>query len=260
MTTNYQDDLGASPGDGSEASPGAKERAQQTASTAADQTKHVAGVAQEEVTKVASEAGDQVRGLLDEATSQVDEQSRHQKSKLAETLRSFGEDLDGMSRQQEGSGQAGQLVRQVADQAKSWASHLDDREPQELLEDVRRYARRRPGTFLLGALAAGVVVGRFARGAKDAHSADAAPGTGTGAGTATSAARPSASPDPLAPRTVGSVTPTPVTATPAGADLGHAPEPRESLGAPGAGRDALVDPLDPSEPLPGGPTSGGGPA
>ena len=65
-------------------------------------------------------------------------------------------------------------MQQVAEQARGLASQLDDREPSELLEDVRRFARRRPGTFLLGALAAGIVVGRLTRGAKAAQDSSSA--------------------------------------------------------------------------------------
>lgn len=39
-----------------------------------------------------------------------------------------------------------------------------------MVDQVRGFARRRPGTFLLGALALGVVAGRLGRGAKDAQS------------------------------------------------------------------------------------------
>jgi hypothetical protein len=59
------------------------------------------------------------------------------------------------------------------------ASHLDGKEPSELLDDVRQFARRRPGTFLLGALAAGVVVGRLTRGAKAAQDKSPADRAGT---------------------------------------------------------------------------------
>jgi hypothetical protein len=151
-------------------SSSAKEQAQQAAGTAKDEGKRVASVAKDEAQSVAEEAKNQARGLLDEATSQLDSQSQEQKTRLAGTVRTFGEDLDSMRSQGEGSdGIAGQLVQQVADQARSLASHLDDRQPRELLEDVRGFARRRPGTFLLGALTAGVVVGRLTRGAKAAQ-------------------------------------------------------------------------------------------
>jgi uncharacterized protein YjbJ (UPF0337 family) len=171
MTTNYQEGLVSSMEDGPDSSTDAKERAQKVAGSAAEEGQHVAGVAQEHVKKVTGEAKDQLRGLMDEATSQIDEQSRTQKSKLAETLRGFGDDLDRMSSQGSdgaGSGTAQQLVSQAADQARGLAGHLEDKEPQELLEDVRRFARQKPGPFVLGALVAGVVVGRFTRGAKAA--------------------------------------------------------------------------------------------
>jgi hypothetical protein len=169
-TTNFSQDPGTAPSGFAEGASGdtsgAKDQAKQAAGTAADQGKHVAGVAQDEVKNVAAEAQNQLRGLLEEATTQVDEQSRAQKTRLAETVRTFGDDLESMRGQGQQDGVAAQVVQQVAGQARSLASHLDDREPSELLDDVRRFARRRPGTFLLGALAAGVVVGRMTRGAK----------------------------------------------------------------------------------------------
>ena len=67
-----------------------------------------------------------------------------------------------------GSGLAAGVAAEVADRARSLSRQLDQREPSEILDDVRRFARQRPGTFLLGALAAGVVVGRLLRGTKDA--------------------------------------------------------------------------------------------
>ena len=38
----------------------------------------------------------------------------------------------------------------------------------DLLDDIRSFARRKPGAFLLGAAVAGIVAGRMFRGAKDA--------------------------------------------------------------------------------------------
>lgn len=148
-------------------SPDAKEKAKQAAGTAADEGKHVASVAQGEVQKVAAEASSQVSSLLRQATAQAEDQSRTQRDRLVETLRSFGDDLEKMAAQSEGP--AAGLVHDVADRARGLSSRLDGREPRELLDDVRNFARRKPGTFLLGALAAGVVAGRLTRGAKQAQ-------------------------------------------------------------------------------------------
>jgi hypothetical protein len=191
-TPDYRDDLGAplTPSTGEPVSTGATytsgstgstgstgggsgaaDQAKQTAGTAADEGKHVAGVAQDEAKKVAGEAKSQLHGLVNQATSQIDDQSRTQRDKLVETIRTFADELQDMaSGKSEGNGPAAGLARDLADRAHSLSTRLDGREPRELLDEVRTFARRKPGTFLLGALAAGVVAGRLTRGAKDAQS------------------------------------------------------------------------------------------
>ena len=163
MTTDTgagaQTGLGSDGGSGSGDDAGAKERA-----------KHVAGVAAGEARGVASEATGHARDLVGEARGhlqgQFDEQGHVAKDQLAGTLGTLSDDLRSMA--ENSSGLAGNLAHEVAERACTLSRHLDGREPSELLDDVRRLARQRPGTFLLGALAAGVVVGRLARGAKDA--------------------------------------------------------------------------------------------
>jgi hypothetical protein len=61
-------------------------------------------------------------------------------------------------------GMASDLVRQAADRASSVASWLETRQPGDLLTEVQRFARNRPGTFLLLAAGAGVLAGRLTRG------------------------------------------------------------------------------------------------
>ncbi len=149
----------------------AKDQAQLAAGTAADEGKHVADVARDEAQRVASEAKSQVSNLVREATSQVEDQSRTQRDRIVETLQAFGDDLDKMATQSDG-GIAADLAREGASRARTLSSQLHGREPRDLLDDVRSFARRKPGTFLLGALAAGVVAGRLTRGAKDGTSTD----------------------------------------------------------------------------------------
>jgi uncharacterized protein YjbJ (UPF0337 family) len=179
-----------------------KEQAKQAAGVAADQGKEVAGTAQDEARRVASEARSQARGLVDQATSQVEDQTRTQRDRVVDVLRSVGDDLGNMASHSDG-GTASDLVQEVADRAKALSSRLDGREPRDLLEDVRGFARRRPGTFLLGALVAGVVAGRLTRGAKDAGSGTTAvtgPEAGTHTGTGTSSLPPLSEPTSLGTR------------------------------------------------------------
>lgn len=221
-TSDYTGTTGA-PGlaaSGGTGSTDAKEQARQTAGTAADEAKNVAGTAAGEAKNVAGTAADQAKhvageaktqlhGLMDQTAREVDAQSRTQKDRLTETVRGFGDELESMASQSQG-GLAGQLAHEVADRARALSSHLDSREPRDLLDDVRDFARRRPGTFLLGALAAGVVAGRLTRGAKDAQNGQHSAGAGfagTGHGTASG--------DPLA----GIGTPDEPPAYPAGSDV-----------------------------------------
>jgi hypothetical protein len=73
------------------------------------------------------------------------------------------------------SGPASEVARQAADRADRFADWLAAREPGDLLDEVRSFARRRPGAFLAGAALAGVVVGRLTRGAVDAARSDSGP-------------------------------------------------------------------------------------
>lgn len=156
-----------------------KEQAGAAASTAADEGRHLTDVAGEEARNVADEARQQGRALLEDARGELESQSRTQRDRLVQTLSSMGDDLDKMSGQAD-SGLASDLVRQAAERVRNVSNHLEGREPAELLGEVRDFARRRPGTFLLGALAAGVVAGRFARGAQKAQSAQSSTSRGTG--------------------------------------------------------------------------------
>ena len=147
---------------------------EQTTSSAAkaaeDEGKHVAGVAKGEAREVAGEAKQQARGVLDDARTQVNQQSQVQRDRLVKTMNSFADDLQEMAARVGGSGMAAELANEISQRTRSLTNQLDGREPGELLDRARDFARRRPGMFLLGATAAGVVAGRLARGAKEATS------------------------------------------------------------------------------------------
>lgn len=203
MTTH---DYGAAaPTAGSPGSGGTADQAQQAATTAKEEGRHVADVAKGEAQQVMGEAQRQARNLMDEARTQVEAQSRSQLDSLVTMLQGFADDLEQMARGDGAeAGLAQDVVTQVSDQAKSLSSRIQGREPGEILDQVRAFARRRPGTFLLGALAAGVVAGRLTRGAKDAHSSESSAQVTAPTGTAGIAG--TAASDPLA----GTTAPPPV--------------------------------------------------
>ncbi|MET9023446.1 hypothetical protein ABZV93_26085 [Actinopolymorpha sp. NPDC004070] len=150
---------------------GGKEQARQVAGNAAQEGSRVAGVAKDQAQQVASEAQHQAKNLFHDVRGQVEEQSRAQRDRLVSTLQNFSDDVEQMASGQDGNGGlAHDVARQVAGRVREFSSRIDGREPAELLDEVRRFARRRPGAFLAGALAAGVVAGRLTRGAKEANS------------------------------------------------------------------------------------------
>lgn len=155
----------------------ATDRAKEAASTAADQGRHVAGTAKEETLNVAGTAAEQARSVMGDAvrgvSDQVNDQATSQRDRLSETLRTLGDDLDKMASPGPGpeSGLAVDLAREVSDRVRAFGSQIEGREPSQLLDDARSFARRKPGTFLLGALAAGVVAGRLFRATADGAAA-----------------------------------------------------------------------------------------
>ena len=153
----------------------AKQQAGNVASTATDQAKNVAG-----------EAKSQARHLLHETQGQVREQAGQQKQKASGGLRSLSDELrnvaDGTGATQ--GGMVNDIARQASDKAQELAGWIDAREPGDLVNEVRDFARRKPGTFLLGAAVAGVLAGRLTRSAVDVKrdSSDTRSGTGDHSG------------------------------------------------------------------------------
>lgn len=146
--------------------------------TAKEETQRVSGVAKQEAANVAGEAKAQARNLAGDLRREVSEQSRQQQHRLAGLLAEFGDELEQMARSSDRSGLASDVAAQVAERSRQVGRFIQDREPGDLLDEVRRFAGRRPGTFLLGALAAGVVAGRLTRGVAQAHGVGGDEGTG----------------------------------------------------------------------------------
>jgi hypothetical protein len=137
--------------------------ASDVARTAKDSAQGVAETAKAEAANVASEVKSNAKDLLYQARSDLTEQAGTQQQKVADGLRSISDELHAMARASDQPGVASDLVRQVADRSTSMAAWLDGRDPGSLLNEVKSFARQRPGTFLLLAAGAGVLAGRLSR-------------------------------------------------------------------------------------------------
>lgn len=142
----------------------AKEETSNVASHAAGAAQGVAETAKEEVANVAAEAKSSTQELLAQAKSGLSSQAITQQQKAAEGIRTISSQLQTMADAPGQQGIASDLIRQAADHTSSAASWLENRDPGSILSEVQTFARNRPGTFLLLAAGAGILVGRLGRG------------------------------------------------------------------------------------------------
>jgi len=165
----------------------AKREAGNVVGTAKDQAAGVVETAKEEAKEVGREAKAQVSRLYDNARYELKSQAADRQVKLADGLRSAGDELRGLAegRVDGNGGMATDLVREVSHRLDGAASWLGSRDPGAVLDEVKRYARRRPVVFLAAAAIAGIVAGRLTRavaaGSPDSDANNRALTTGYGA-------------------------------------------------------------------------------
>ena len=194
MTTSPGQVAGATQQAAGQTATTAKDEAAQVGQVAASAATDVAGTAKQQAGHVAGEAVNQLRSLTDDARNQASQQASNATEQLSTRVRSLaGEMRDLGQGKGDANGTIAGLVQQLADRGEQLADQISARGPGGLVQDLRSFAARKPGTFLLGALAAGVVTGRLVKGA----TADSSPsGTSTRTGYGTTGAGYGATPYP----------------------------------------------------------------
>lgn len=158
----------------------AKDEAAAVGQEAKEGAGQVAQTAQEEARHVAHEAKSQARSLFSQVQDDVSSQAHQQQQRAAQGLHGLAGEFDQMAQNGDGSMASG-LVSQAAQRLDGVAGWLEGREPADLLDDVKRYARRNPGTFLAICGLAGLVGGRLTRSLRDDAAEDQGPRGGYGA-------------------------------------------------------------------------------
>ena len=140
------------------------EKAKNVTSHASDQAKQVAGEAKDQVREVAAEAKDHAADLLDQTRTQARQQAEETTKHLASGLHSLSDQLGAL---REGRVQEAGPVAQYADQARrridELAGRLDRGGLDGVAADLSRFARRRPGLFLVSCAGAGFALARLVR-------------------------------------------------------------------------------------------------
>jgi len=154
----------------------AKEEAASVASSAVEQARDIATEAKEQARTVAASAADGARDMVQQTVGDLRTQADEQARRMAGNVRSTSQQLKALSEgNPDEAGPIGDYVRDGAERLARLAERLESRGWDGVLSDVGRFARRRPGMFLAGAMAGGFFVGRFLRNQGDGT--DSGPGT-----------------------------------------------------------------------------------
>jgi hypothetical protein len=119
--------------------------------------------AKSQVSEFAGEVRDEASRLTTEARRQVDELADQRKAQTAAKLGNVAEALRDAARRLEQRNREGLMsyADHWADRVDEASAYLRGREISELMTDLERFARRRPGLVLGGSLAAGILAARF---------------------------------------------------------------------------------------------------
>lgn len=158
----------------------ARDEAADVGRSARDAGSQVAQTATDQARQVVAETDRQARDLLGEAQGQARDQASVQQQKAAQQLHSVADELHEMAAKGGQPGLATEVARQAADRIEGAASWLEQRKPGDVLQEVRDFARRRPGAFLIGAAVAGLAAGRLTRGLTSQGGPEQQPGTVSG--------------------------------------------------------------------------------
>jgi vacuolar-type H+-ATPase subunit H len=151
----------------------------QTTEAARAETGAVASSAKGEAKQVARQAQDEARETLQRVQDDVRERANSEASRIAGTLHETSGRLRTMAERSDGDGLLETLLREGADATDKLGSRLERDGADGLMADVRSYARRNPGAFLLGAAAAGFVAGRVLRNASGSDGVASSHGAGS---------------------------------------------------------------------------------
>jgi hypothetical protein len=154
----------------------AKSEASNVASTAADGARDVAGEAGAQAKAVVGEAKQQLDRLVSQGRVELRQQAEQRNSQAVGQLRTLSEQLGALVHgRPEAAGPLADYASDLQYRVRRLAARMEQGGPQGVVDDITRFARRRPGAFLAGAAGVGFVVGRFARAGAASQQDDTTP-------------------------------------------------------------------------------------
>ena len=203
----------------------ARDQGEQVKDEVVHQAQSVAGTVAEEASHVAHEAVGHAKDLAADAKQQLHRQAREQTDNLGGTLDQFGDRVHALAEgRTEDAGNVGDYANRIADQVDALAARVNDLGFDGMVQEMQRFARRRPGAFLACAAVAGFAVSRLGRGVQASQQEQSDSGTSDGSQSSTQGALPAGSPrtgpSPISARpSTGTMPPPPARSSPSGAPL-----------------------------------------
>lgn len=170
------------PSGGTDTTDVARQEGQRMQGTAKDAASSVGDTATARGQQLKGQARQHARGIADDARRQLRGHAQEETQRAGTALGTAGDQLRALADGRvDEAGVLRDYIQTAADTVGHWADTVQDRGLDGLLDDLRSFGRRRPGVFLAGALAAGVVAGRVGRNAAQ-ELGDEPAGGGGGAG------------------------------------------------------------------------------
>lgn len=143
-----------------------EQQAGQTAERVKEQAGQVTTNAKQQVSRIREEATHQGRRLAERTGDEVRNQAQTQTDRVASSLQDAGRQVRALAEgRPDDAGRARELSTQLADSLTDVGERIEGMGLDGVVDEVTRFARRRPGTFLVGTAAAGFVLGRMLRNA-----------------------------------------------------------------------------------------------
>lgn len=147
----------------SDAAGTAQQKAGELKDSAGESGRHVVETAKDQVGEITDEVKYQAQDLLAQARDELQAQAREQQQRVASGLHAVSEQFDDMAANAQADGMGVELVRQAANRSRAIGDWLGRREPGGVIDELRDFARRRPGIFIVAAATAGILAGRLTR-------------------------------------------------------------------------------------------------
>ena len=149
---------------------------QQVTEQAKQQSQQLAQQARQQASQLASRGTEQAKSQLANQKHDASQRMVPVQSALRETAQQL---------RKQGQGSVGDYADRAADQVERFSTYLRETEVDEIMEEARSFARRRPGLFLGSAAAVGFFATRFLKSSSQEQGYQPSPADGTSVPTTT---------------------------------------------------------------------------